>query len=795
MAATRSWSTGSRLPVELTSFVGRREEVAQVRRLIAKARLVTLTGVGGCGKTRLALQVAHELRRAYPHGVWLVDLCAVDDGSLLAYRVGEALEIHDRSDRPATETVVTHLRARELLLVLDNCEHLAADCAGFVDRVLRAAPGVRVLCTSRQPLRVSGEHLVTVPPLPVPDPDGPLADDAVARYPGLALFVERAAATEPGFALTAGNRAAVVRICRQLDGLPLAIELAAPRVRALSVDQIEAGLRQHLRLLSVRYATPAHHRTLEATFDWSFALCAPAERELWARLSVFAGSFELAAAEQVCAGGAVPAVEVAQVLAELVDKSVLVSEEHAGGLRFRMLETIRRYGLDRLRAGGDAGGPGEAELRRRHLDWYLDLAERFAVDWFGQRQREWTRRMCAEQDNLRAALGHSLANAGLGPAGLRLAGALTSYWWVSGAVHEGHHWLDRALATGGPPGPARQRALLGCCWLLQVRGDHRTAEDLARECLDQQPPDGDAVLAARAICALGLSHVMADDLAAARPLLERAVAMVAPLPDAVECEVMAKLCLATAVHFQSEHRRAVELLEECAAICRLHGEQYWLGAVLAVTTMAALALGDLPLARRSGTESLRLHRGLNDPIGAAGSVERLAWLAVAERDLPRGARLFGAADRMWHDVGAVLYSGRPWLRQRETWVSTAREVLGDAKFQAEYRRGRGIDIDDAVAYALGDGSPAAQRHARIPARRTVVLSHERGTELTAREWEVAELVADGMSNKEIAAALVTSRRTAESHVENILRKLGFTTRTQVAVWVAQRGGPADHDGG
>src|SRR5919204_2875761 len=270
MAATRSWSTGSRLPVELTSFVGRREEVAQVRRLIAKARLVTLTGVGGCGKTRLALQVAHELRRAYPDGVWLVNLCAVDDGSLLAYRVGEALELHDHSDRPATDTVVAKLRARELLLVLDNCEHLAADCAGFVDRVLRAAPGVRVLGTSRQPLRVSGEHLVTVPPLPVPDPDRPLADDAVSRYPGLALFVERAAAAEPGFALTAGNRATVVRICRQLDGLPLAIELAAPRVRALSVDQIEAGLRERLRLLSVRYATPAHHPTLEATFDWSF---------------------------------------------------------------------------------------------------------------------------------------------------------------------------------------------------------------------------------------------------------------------------------------------------------------------------------------------------------------------------------------------------------------------------------------------------------------------------------------------------------------------------------------------
>ncbi|OLB75124.1 MAG: hypothetical protein AUI14_21735 [Actinobacteria bacterium 13_2_20CM_2_71_6] len=405
------------LPVEVTNLVGRRREITHLLRLLKTLRLVTMTGVGGSGKTRLALRVAERSRRNFARTGW-VDLSGLTDDSLLEYQIAEALGIRDQSDRSVSEIVLAYLRERDLLLVLDNCEHLLDACATFVDRALPAAGGLRVLCTSRQPLGLIGEHIFTVLPLPVPDPDQPLHAVSGARYPGVALFVERAAAAAPGFTMTPRNRARIVELCRRLDGLPLAIELAAAQVHRLSVDAIDAELSDQFAGSSGEEPL-GRHKALAATFDWSFELCTPAEQVLWARLSVFAGVFELAAAEHVCAGAQLAAEDIWEPLAGLVDKSVLIRDDNAGEARYRLLDTVRQYGLDRLRGVGGLNGVGEAGLRRRHRDWYLDLAERFHAGWFGPDQPAWNRRISAELANLRGRAGER------GPAararGVRLA--------------------------------------------------------------------------------------------------------------------------------------------------------------------------------------------------------------------------------------------------------------------------------------------------------------------------------------------------------------------------------------
>ncbi|OLE24571.1 MAG: hypothetical protein AUG44_18790 [Actinobacteria bacterium 13_1_20CM_3_71_11] len=365
------------------------------------ARLVTLTGSGGAGKTRLARQVGTELDRAYSDGVWLADLAEVHDGSLVEYAVADALAIGGQTDLPLSRLLRDYLADRELLLIMDNCERVLDACAATVDRLLRSAPGLSVLCTSRQPLGMVGEVVRTVAPLAVPATIEITLVQA-ADYPALTLFADRAATVLPGFTLTAANVGVVAKICRHLDGLPLAIELAVAQLRSRSLEELAAGLGRSFPWVSHWPVSPAHHARLHDTFDWSFGLCSTAERALWTRLSVFAG-FDLAGATAVCSGDDLPAEAMLDTLAGLVDKSIVVREEEDGPVRYCLLETVRQYGLEQL-AEAD-----QAALRRRHRDWYLQLAERFDTEWFGAAQREWAARIRAEYANLRLALGWCLA--------------------------------------------------------------------------------------------------------------------------------------------------------------------------------------------------------------------------------------------------------------------------------------------------------------------------------------------------------------------------------------------------
>ncbi|MGW5162391.1 ATP-binding protein, partial [Nonomuraea wenchangensis] len=445
-------SPAGSLPAELNSFVGRRREIAEVKRLLGEGRLVTLAGVGGVGKSRLALRVAFDLRRAYHDGVWLVELAALESAELLVATVMAALGIQDSASRPSLEVLAAHLRDRRTLVVLDNCEHLLDPCAALADRLVRAAPGLRILATSRQALGVTGEQVLQVPTLAVPE-----AAEAGARADGqtdaVRLFAERARAVLPGFEITDANREAVARVCRRLDGIPLAIELAAVRLRALSVEQLLERLDDRFRLLTTgaRTAMP-RQQTLRSLIDWSHALCTEQERLLWSRLSVFSGGLDLEAAEQVCSGGGIPPEDVMDLVGGLVDKSVLAREEHRQSVRYRLLETIRQYGRERLRESGE-----EAELRARHRVYFRDLALRARRGWYGPDQVAWFARLRADHGNLRTALDSALPSGSPasspytpGPEGTRdglvLATALCFQWIAAGALREGRAWLARLLA-------------------------------------------------------------------------------------------------------------------------------------------------------------------------------------------------------------------------------------------------------------------------------------------------------------------------------------------------------------
>ncbi|MER6693488.1 ATP-binding protein [Streptomyces minutiscleroticus] len=477
------WPAGE-VPEETTGFVGRRAELIRAGCALQETRLVTLTGVGGVGKTRLALRAAAGLRATFPDGVWLVELSPVPrtgrhDTELLALIVMEALRLADQTTRPATEVVAEWLADKRLLLLLDCCEHLTAPCADLVGDLLSAAPGLRILATSRQPLSARDERVMTVPPLPVPRPGRPQGgpgqeEDAVA------LFLQRAADAAPGLATDAAARAVVAEICVRLEGLPLAIELAAARLPELTLDQLRADLHSRFEVLA---ADPEaygdgepRHQALRTTIGWSHELCAPLERLLWARLSVFAGGCDREAAQAVCAGGPLSAEEVPRLLDGLVAKSLLQRRAHVTGtVRYAMLDTVREFGADWLAGLGEAGA-----IARRHRDHFLALARRADAEWVGPHQVAWCWRAVVDHANFRAALDHCLTE-GEEQAALELGGALWFSWFACGYARAGRHYLDRALARWTDPGPARSRAVWACGVAAVAQGDAHTTARLGKE--------------------------------------------------------------------------------------------------------------------------------------------------------------------------------------------------------------------------------------------------------------------------------------------------------------------------
>jgi predicted ATPase/DNA-binding NarL/FixJ family response regulator len=783
MTVTRGTSTrwrGNGPPAEVTSFVGRRREMADVKCLLSRSRLVTLTGVGGVGKTRLAYRVATDLRRAYADGVWLVELAWLENPELLEHTVCEALGITDRSARRTMDALVDHLRDMTALIVLDNCEHLLHECAELAETLLRSAPKLRILTTSRQVLGITGEQTLPVPALSLPDGDAGSVE-AFARYDAVRLFAERAQAVLPSFTVNEDNREAVERICLRLDGIPLAIELAAVRLRALSVQQLLDRLDDRFRLLESGSRTVLpRHRTLAALVDWSYALCTPQERLLWARVSVFAGCVALDAAEVVCSGDGIAREDVLDLVSGLVDKSVLVREEDSLGIRYRLPESLREYGRDRLAESG-----GEAVVHHRHCVFFRRLCSDAYDRLFGPDEVALLARWKLENSNLRSALDHCFSEPGAAAGGLQMAADLRNHW-LSGHIGEGRQRLEQGLAKHRSPDEARGRALVVDSWLTVVDDE----ADAADAMLDEAEEIGErlrhAVILADVALQRGLVALVQGDAATAIALCEGAVGRHRASGDLMGL-ARAFLWLNSALTLGGDLTRAVAVAEEGIALCDAHGEGLHRAFLMTMLGITLWCEGDMVRASESAKESLAFHRSLGNARGIGFALALLAWIAAAEGRYERAARLLGTVEscsqepRSRRAIGTQVAGYRHLHVYHDQAKAAIRRALGDAAFEAVIRRSAKLDVDRALADAMEE-SPAGPGDE----------DGERSSPLTPRETEVARLVGRGLTNKDVAAELVISQRTAEGHVEHILTKLGFGSRAQIAVWInSDEAEPAD----
>ncbi|WP_113700284.1 ATP-binding protein [Nonomuraea lactucae] len=766
------------LPAEVTSFIGRQHEVATIKRLMGDSRMVTLMGPGGVGKTRLALRVATGLRRAFPDGVWLVELAELDNSGMIPQTMVAALKIQDHSAQAGIQVLTEYLRGRRMLVVLDNCEHLLNEAAVVAQRLLRSAPELRILATSRQPLGLASEQAFTVPTLPLPDDEvqhGGQHGASSATSDAIKLFAERAQAVVPDFTVTDDNRDVIERICRRLDGLPLAIELAAVRLRALSAEQLLDRLDDRFQLLTGGpHVTRSRHQTLRALLDWSHDLCTEQERLLWARISVFTGSLDLEAAEAVCAGDGIARDEIIDLVIGLVEKSVLIREEHPTGVRYRLLDTIRQYGRERLVASGR-----EQEVKRWYREYYRRLSHDAMAQLFGPAQVKLLNRLRAEHPNLRTALEYCHAeHAGLC---IDMASDLLYHWITSCHLGEGRDWLEQGLADTAGGSEVRARAMWACGWLAIIQGDRASATRLLEDSRMLAERYGlEPVLGYVALYS-GMVAMHDGDTAKAIGCFEDAVARHRAAGDpAGEVQALTRLSLAHS--FLGDHGRAVAAAEESLAVCDAHGETWHRAYTMTALGIEHWRQGDLRRATAMEQESLRVFNALDDSVGVGVSLEVLAWAAASDGQFARAAELLGVLHNVWEAIGVPLLGYGHLLRYHEECETRTRRTLGEAGFRAAVKRGTRLSRDDALAYALMEDTSSGGRSGA--SRRSGAADGDQT--LTPREAEIARLIARGMSSREIAAVLVIAQRTAEGHTEHILRKLGFNSRAQIAAWVAEQ---------
>jgi predicted ATPase/DNA-binding CsgD family transcriptional regulator len=810
------------LPSEPNSFIGRQRDLAELARLLDGVRALTLCGPGGIGKTRLALRLACEVVPGFPDGAWLAELADTRDPSLVLPRIAAVLGVREETGRPLAETLTEALRPRQLLLILDTCEHVVNPCAAFVQQLLAGCPGLRVITTSREPLRVRGETVWRVPPLELPGPAGELGAGELIRSEAARLFAERAAAARPGFALDAANGAAVARLCRTLDGIPLAIELAAARVGALSVEQIAARVGDRFQLLAIGDRTaPQRQQTLRATVDWSYELLTGPEQLMLRRLAVFSG-WNLEMAEQVCADETIPADQVLNLLAALIDKSlVTLDAEVEGDARYRLLDTIREYATDRLDASGEV-----LTMRLRHRDYLLRLLEGIVDSAFVRGDPSWPERVSmynkawAERDNLRAALSFCLEQ-GDAERGLRLCWALRSPWVVHGDIAEGVGWLDRfAGLDGDVSAPVRARvlslraelafeqqdyALAGECAqaaldLLRVLGAAGRASPLRllalaslragrhQEALAQARAAVDAGRADSNIWDQGLALAARAAIFARMGLLDEAQQAFTEALDVLRDNnrwgsAQTEYGLGRLAAARGDHGAALRHFRDALAVYRILDARPDIARALAGIGSVALAQGDLALASSSLTESLQLSLATGQRLAVARGLEAYAALASAGGDPAGSARLAGTAFALRRALGQDP-AARPGAADL---LGPARRELGAEAAAALFAEGE--DMSPLQAFRLAApgnvGSPADSAGPGGPAQEAAVPRPRSASGLTGRELEIATLVARGLSNRGIADELVISPATAARHVANIFSKLGFSSRAQVAAWVAQ----------
>jgi predicted ATPase/DNA-binding CsgD family transcriptional regulator len=797
-AAVRRWQ----LPADVSGFVGRSGELARLTGLLGGARLVTVAGPGGVGKTRLALRAASDVSHA--GGSCLVELSGLTDPELLPDTVALRLGLQ-RADASRLEAVIGELRGRRLLLILDTCEHLTDACARFAATVLRETSDIKILATSRQPLHVPGEQVLRLGPLPVP---GSAADPAGGTGAGDAveLFAQRAAAAVSGFTLTEADLPHVIRLCRRLDGIPLAIELAAVRVRALPIAELAARIEAGLGVgTGTRRGTISRHQTLHAAIGWSYGLCTEAEKAAWRRLSVFAGSFDPAVASDVVAGADVPPGRARAVISGLVDKSVALP---AGGGRYRLLDSVREYGAARLAQAGEL-----SECRERYLARYQSLAREFSHRLVADGQQDRLSQLRAEHENIRGALEYGLTPAsprteadaatpdaptpdatvpdttvpdttgGRLRAAARFAASLYPYWIMSGSIREGMRWQDKTLDRFAEPSPERASALANRA-LLGIAVGVPDAVSQANEAIAVAARVGDERTLARGYLALQMALTTAGRYPEALEAAKQARWRLEALGAEHALRTLDMQLALTYVHtrnFDAAIEHAKRLLRG------LSPSERWLRGN--AHALSALAYYQQPGRRdecvTAAATALRETLEIGYLVGEAYSLEVFAWLAADAGRCQRAAWLLGAAQALWERTGGRLSGSAVLNGYHLRSASTAASTLGTARYAELHAAGATRPLAQIAALAIGGADVLPEP----PDPRSTCAETDgwRGSEvLTTRERQIAALVARGLSNREIAARLVISKRTVDAHVNHIFAKLGLSSRVQLTIWLRDR---------
>lgn len=802
------------IPTVLTNFIGRRRELSEVVQLLATSPLVTLTGVAGCGKTRLALRVAEEVGGRYADGVYWVELARLADPALVAQTVAKTLRVPEQAERTALEGLVEALQGRKLLLVLDNCEHLLSACRELCERLLAETPA-SVLATSRESLGVSGEKRYPVAPLATPPASLPPDDvDGIGQYDAVKLFVNRARAVVPAFKLTADNAGVIAAICRELDGIPLAIELASARVNVLTVEQIAARLDNHFELLSAAaHVTHSYHETLRAAIAWSYDLLSAQEQLLLRRLSVFAGGCSLKTAESVCAGEGIEEEQVLELISSLVNKSLVAAETlQRSEARYSLLGTIRQYGREKLKEANEW-----SRIQDRHLRCFLRLSEEIEPKLRGPYQKLWLNWVEDEYANIRSALSWSLDSNQV-EEGLRLAIALYQFWTIRDYVEEGLNWLERLLnekekgiklvvratalcyavlmaefrgKSGSQKKYGREAAALADAvgdgdkgalgWALATQafmarkaGEHQTAYALARRQIQVLRELGDTYQLGLALSIWSFAAMSLGKYDEARTMLEEGLPLLRQIGNPYRI-AMALNFSGDLARCEQDYQRAQVAYEESISLLREIDAVRDLASALHNLGHACLRLGDVERAMDLFNESMALHQEQENGPGMAECLLGFAALAVVS-DLPAaGARLLAAAAALRgpHMISEWAATGLAYKH----YLGRARSSLSESAFRSEQAAGRALSLEEAVA----DAQNVAQTIA------TAQETRRKAGELTPREREVAALIARAKSNGEIAEELVVSKRTVETHVSNIRGKLGFDKRAQIVRWALESG--------
>jgi non-specific serine/threonine protein kinase len=809
--------THSNLPIQLTSFIGREREIADLKHLLLNAHIVTLTGAGGSGKTRLSIQIANEVRDMYENGVWMVDLAPINDPALIPQVTLLSLGLQPMTDQSSLKTLLEFVHSKQLLFILDNCEHLLEACAQFSQELLCHTPELRIVATSREPLAIKGEKIYPISGLNLPFVNDEMDKNlqSLIQYDAIHLFVERAQSILPQFSLSAENAKSIIEICQRLDGLPLALELASARVNVLSIQEIATRLNDRFELLitTQRRGLEARHYTLRAAIDWSYTLLTSYEQTLLSRLSVFLSGWTLDMAELICLGDRVEKESILKLLSSLVDKSFIIAE--TGGrtiARYRLLETIREYALEKLDELGET-----ARMRDRHLDIFLARAEEAAPKLGESHQQLWLNWLEGEHDNLRTALAWSLED-GSGSQqvekGLRIAIALVRFWEIRGSVQEGMTWIERLLARTDEriSSVVRVNALVFASFMAMLLGNQQEAFDYGQEAVKQAeliiPENKPALTFALAGFASGAKAV--GDYLTAFKVGERVTKMMRDTTDntfhlgmgllgqgeiaiqlgyydtarkrLAESLELARLdgdsfriahtlnflgdldrCEQSYVEAQNSYQKSADLLREL-------GAQHDLASILFNLGFTYLQQDEIEQAQTIFKESMTIHLSQQNKPGMIECLIGFAAYAVKTGLFGTGVRLFAAtfAIRGQSDISKWPTTQKEF----EKYLDYARSKLSKKVFQEEQIAGRIMSLEQAVAYAM-----ELQLNPNIEEPKVDEIDS-----LTTREFEVASLIGQGKSNLEIAAELILSKRTIETHVSHILSKLGFSNRAQIMRW-------------